>query len=290
MQKTFVVHHLEASTEGRLTDVLGRQIQMTPERTNELLYQGSVWIDQVRVREDIMLNVGQYLRIHAEPRRFPTHKIDWQRTILFDDPDFLVIQKPAGIPVHPTVDNWVENVLFCLKTHLGYPVYITQRLDTPTEGVLVVAKTKWFQGQFNKLLRERSLTKNYKALVPTRLPLGEVVHYMKNTMNAPKEVSTENFEDSIECRLILLACKPVNDGFEVDIQLLTGRTHQIRAQLAALGSPILGDAMYGSTHLNPWMPRHYEAPESIALRAHSVEFQHPSSQKILRFEHKELSF
>jgi 23S rRNA pseudouridine1911/1915/1917 synthase len=278
MPSPYIVHHLLAEKDDFLIDVVKQQTPLSHLEIDDLIYRGSVWSNFLRCRENVMVEKGHYVRVHAQPRRFPAAKIDWKATVIHEESDFIVVQKPAGIPVHPTVDNWVENVIFSLETDLGFPVYITQRLDTGTEGVLVLAKTKWFQGQFNKLLRERRLKKYYCALTQDPVSEGEYVHFMRDTPHAPKEVSLETFEGGMECRLVIQRCIRENDYYRVDVELLTGRTHQIRAQLSALGAPILGDKLYGSTSVNPWMPRRYEAPESVALRAQRVEFRHPSSQ------------
>lgn len=277
MSSPFIVHHLEAMTSGPITDVLEQQIHMPKSTSTALLHHGSIWANYVRVRENVQVEKGQYLRVHAQPRRFPVESINWKNTILHEEPDFLVINKPAGIPVHPTVDNWTENLLYCLEEFLKHPVLITQRLDTATAGLLILAKTKWFQAQFNKLLRERSLTKTYHALAKNPVATGEVLHYMKDTPHAPKQVFDEPFDGALECRLIVRKCEPYESNYLLEIELLTGRTHQIRAQLAALGTPILGDKIYGSEASNPWQPQNYIAPEAIALRAYSLAFQHPAT-------------
>ncbi len=286
MKSAFVVHHIVSATPSKISEVLERQLAIAPSLTEDLLYQGSIWYNHVRVRENIVLEKGAYLRVHAEPRRFPSEKVNWRKTVLYEDDEFLVIQKPSGIPVHATVDNFVENVIYSLQKELECEIYVTQRLDTATEGILLLAKTKWFQSQFNKLLRERDVRKTYLARIEKEIPTGELVHYMQQTLQAPKVVSRTPHEGWQECRLIIESVNTYNVDFDLEIELLTGRTHQIRAQLADLGAPILGDKMYGSQRENPWAPTDYQPSESIALRAHRLEFAHPSKQNKLIFEVK----
>ena len=284
LEKTvFQVHHILAPRQGPLSELVCENTALSLDRFNELLEHGAVWANRLRAKSDQSVEVGQYIRVHAEPRRFPSDKIDWKATIVHEELDFLVINKPAGVPVHATVDNWRQNAIFCLEQAMGFPVYVTQRLDTATEGLLVLAKTKWFQGQFNKLLRERTLKKTYQALVETAVPLGELVHYLLDEPYTPRKVTREPMEGWLECRLIVESCVAHTQGFLVEITLLTGRTHQIRAQLSDVGAPILGDTLYGSKKSNPWEPSEYTAPESIALRAHRLEFIHPSLQTPYRF-------
>lgn len=286
MPSEFIVHHILAETPGALTEILEKQLSLKPDFTLKLLRLGSIWANYERRRENIPIEPGWYIRVHQQPRRFPTQEIDWRSTIVFEDEDMLVINKPAGIPVHASVDNYVENVIYCLSETLGIPLYITQRLDTGTSGILLLAKTKWFQGQFNKLLRERLTQKTYLARVPIALNQGELIHYMQPTPHAPKIVSQTPTEGWQECRLIIKKIKPVSkNSFDTEIELLTGRTHQIRAQLSSLQAPIHGDSLYGSTAQNPWAPKTYKTDDSIALVSYSLEFMHPSKQNRMRFEH-----
>lgn len=286
MSGEFLIHHILSATPSRISEVIERQLAINPSLTEQLLYQGSIYCNSIRVREDLVLKKGDYLRVHAEPRRFPADKVRWREAVIFEDEDFVIVQKPSGIPVHATVDNFVENVIFFLQNELRCTLHVTQRLDTGTEGVLLLAKTKHFQQEFNKLLRERNIQKRYLAKVESPVPLGEHVHYMQQTIKAPKVIAAEAHEGWLECRLIVESVTPTGQYFDIGIQLLTGRTHQIRTQLSALGAPILGDKMYGSQAPNPWAPTRYSPQDSIALRAQRLEFTHPSKQNKCVFEAK----
>lgn len=282
MSKETSIRHIEALRTAPLNEILKEQTFVSDSVAQDLIMRGSIWVNFIRTRENSSVEQGTYIRAHTEPRRFPADKIDWKKTLVHDDDDFILIKKPAGIPVHPTVDNWVENCIYSLEQTLGYPVFVTQRLDTPTEGLLILAKTKYFQSQFNRILRERKIKKLYKAMTEHPVPTGELVHYMEPSLQAPKTVSPVFHEGWQECRLIVQSCTPIEINnkslYQIDIELLTGRTHQIRAQLAAIGAPLLGDSAYGSTADNPWKPLKYEISESIALRADQLLFKHPMRQ------------
>jgi 23S rRNA pseudouridine1911/1915/1917 synthase len=140
---------------------------------------------------------------------------------------------------------------------------VTHRLDNPTEGLLLFAKNKRFQTQFNQLLKEGKIKKLYQAQVQGT-PRWEkntlLTHYMKPSPRGPKEVSKEKNETWAECRLNILQIQEN----QILIELLTGRTHQIRAQLSCEGFPIIGDHLYGATKIHD--------PDSIALKAIELHF------------------
>ena len=143
----------------------------------------------------------------------------------------------------------IENVVEQLRTHLKREIWLTHRLDTSVSGLMVLAKTEKFQREFNSLLGSRNVRKFYRALVERPPKTGLVRHYMSPEEKVPKKLSLETQKDWIECRLDIHEVKPWKsdegkDFWEVYLELQTGRTHQIRAQLSWIGSPILGDKMY----------------------------------------------
>lgn len=113
-----------------------------------------------RVTEDALVPLHSYLRVHVLPRRFPAAQAaDWRGRVLADAPEYVVVNKPAGVPVVPTVDNLVECVLACAAEAVGHPraLACTTRLDVCTEGVVVLAKSSEFAGHFNALIQGRAV-------------------------------------------------------------------------------------------------------------------------------------
>ncbi len=259
-------HHLVSPGKTSVRTLLGTLPQsLSPEA---LLALGAVYLNRRRLRADVELVEGDVLRVHPFPRRFPSAR-DWRSRIVFEDDDVLVVDKPAGLPVHPTCDNARENLVSRLEETLGHRLWICHRLDIATQGLMALAKSKSFCSDMGRWLESREIHKRYRALLSSPVPEGELIHYMAPGDRAPHEVNLEAKEGWRVCRLEVGKVEQVPHGWEVEITLGTGRHHQIRAQLAAIGAPVLGDALYGSKRP---APADLGEGECIALQAFELGF------------------
>lgn len=233
----------------RISEVLAGNFHLDDERQSLLFSLGAIYKNQARVLSDEEVRPSEQLQIYLEPKRYPCEHVNWDSQIVAETEQFYIFNKPAGVPVHSTEDNLIENVLHQLRTYLKKEIWVTHRLDSSVSGVMVLAKTQKFQQDFNCLLSTHRVEKFYQALVERPPLTGVVKHYMSPEEKIPRKLSSEPQKDWLECVLQIHEVKPWKgpegkDFWQVTIQLGTGRTHQIRAQLSWIGSPILGDKWY----------------------------------------------
>jgi 23S rRNA pseudouridine1911/1915/1917 synthase len=209
-------------------------------------------------------------------------------TIVFEDADILVIDKPAGLVVHPGSGNWSGTLLNALLRHApalaGVPrAGIVHRLDKETSGLLVVAKTIPAQVDLVRQLQARSVTREYVAIVHGALlregvvdaPIGRhPVHRTRMAVVARgKPAKTYYF--------------PVDHGSgwsRLRCRLDSGRTHQIRVHLSSIGHPLLGDQVYGASQRKAILPDAALAFPRQALHAARLALIHPGTREELSWE------
>lgn len=262
------VKHFYTAKTAQITEILFDVLNIQADEAEDLLNLGAIYVNNQRAKKNEQLNAGCLLRVHSKPRRYNCAH-NWKNLIIFEDEDFVVLNKPSNIPSHPSVDNALENSLSQLSLAINSDLHITHRLDTLTSGLIVYAKNQNFVKNFNQQLQQQNTEKKYVALVESTAQLPKkVIHYMEPSPRAPKKVSAAYVESWAFCELDIIEQKKYNedliDTSWVKINLLTGRTHQIRAQLSQLQAPIVGDSLYGAK-------QKYLAG-GIALRACELEF------------------
>ena len=213
--------------------------------------------------------------------------------ILFEDQNLLVIHKPAGIAVQSArvgqmdVESEVRNYLAAAARKSGGSLYIglIHRLDQPVEGLLVVAKTKDAAAKLNKQLTEGSLNKKYLAVVSLeneqKEDAGDFADYMIKDGQVAKIVSSKDTAAK-EARLHYKFLKKAENIAIADIEIETGRFHQIRCQMSYHGMPLLGDAKYGSD--TSGLLSQKMGIRNVALCANRIAFKHPGTGKMMEFE------
>ena len=244
------VRHLLSSKTLLLSEFIISQLEISAEIFLAWLDLGAIYLNQKRCLADLVLDPGDYIRVHVQPKRFAELKHSAENYVLAWEKDFVIFNKPQGYPCHPTVDNRKENLITYFENHFQRKFYLTHRLDNGTGGVWLLALNSEFQKTFNLILQNQQSQKIYWARTEKKWTQGSglFTHHMKPSLRAPREVFEQAFETSLECRLqIENIIDTENLTSDLEIRLLTGRTHQIRSQLAFLGNPILGDLMYGSS-------------------------------------------
>ena len=209
--------------------------------------------------------------------------------IQYEDKELLVIYKPAGLATQSarvTSPDLVSSVMRHLK---GAPVYVVHRLDQPVEGLLVLAKTKQAAAGLSKQLQAGTLNKQYYALVyrgAEELPKEEILadYLWKNPQTQKAEIVAQASGKGKQAKLHYRVMTGKDDIALLDVRIETGRFHQIRAQLAHAGFPILGDQKYGT---QTSMERSEELGiKNVSLLAYALTFTHPKTVKQMEFQAK----
>ncbi len=192
--------------------------------------------------------------------------------VLYVDGWIAVIVKPAGLMVepdkqgHPNVQDWAEH-------QWGGQTWAVHRLDRPTSGLLVLARKKTGCTRLMQQFEKRLVGKRYVFRTEATLPEGEWF-WEDQLEKRPAEFRSVVVEAPAGQRASLRGQR-VNDQ-EAEVELFTGRYHQIRAQAAHRKMPVLGDVFYGG---KAWLQ------EGIALHASFLRFMHPQSQEVMEYKH-----
>jgi hypothetical protein len=134
----------------------------------DLIDFGAVYHNRRKLTKDSWVTSGDYIRVHASPRRYPeVYSYDWQEALIHVDIEggFVVVHKPRGVPVAPTIDNAKECVVTQVEEILDVKLLPTHRMDVDTSGLLVLATKRKFVGKFNHELKNGNVQRNYRALV-----------------------------------------------------------------------------------------------------------------------------
>jgi 23S rRNA pseudouridine1911/1915/1917 synthase len=203
--------------------------------------------------------------------------------VLHEDNHIIVVNKRVGDIVQgdKTGDKPLSEVVKeYIKDKYNKPgevfLGVVHRLDRPTTGIVVFARTTKALQRLNELFKNRETQKTYWAIVKNKpeFSQGKLIHFMKrNEKNNTSKAHIKEVPDSKIASLDYTIFKELNNYFALEINLHTGRHHQIRAQLAAINCPIKGDLKYGFDRSNP--------DGGIHLHARKLVFTHPVSKDLL---------
>lgn len=277
--------HVRKHSAGQTLSALLAQVRpysVSPALMMDHIKRGWLTVDGKRPRLEQVLVAGNIVNFVVPDTVEPT--IGVALTVLFEDDDMLVVDKPAPMAVHPS-GRFNKNALVSLGA-LAWPdvsLKPVHRLDADTTGVLVLAKHRAAAHALIGQFKERRVQKRYLARVMGR-PSEQQFTVEASIASAPAAAGAREMSASgqvAETTVELLGA--LGDGTSlVAVYPATGRTHQIRLHLQHVGLPIVGDTVYGPT---PDTASGFAASEAgLCLHAQAVAFQHPQSSTLVTLE------
>lgn len=232
-------------------------------------------------------NVVNDLNSCIQPQNIPLD-------IKFEDKHLLVINKPKGMLTHPTAHSNENTLVNALMYHCGNNLSnkeepqrrgIVHRLDKNTAGLILAAKTDEAALNLQKQIREKTAQRKYLAVALGYFSHSEgiidkpLAHYIKDNVKM-KVVPEGEGKDAITYYKVL---EQFADAALVELELKTGRTHQIRAHLSSIGHPVFGDTLYGSKGHTAEYLRNIKTTQQV-LQSYKLSFTHPKNNDIMNFE------
>jgi 23S rRNA pseudouridine1911/1915/1917 synthase len=282
----------------RLDQALARMFpEHSRSRLQHWLREGLVRLDARAAKPKQKIHGGEEVEIRPRPRpetlAFRAEPIALD--VVYEDDTVIVLNKPAGMVVHPASGNWRGTLLNALLEHAPGSAAIPRagivhRLDKDTTGLLVAAKTVEAQTSLVRQLQARTVKREYVALVHGSVRAdGEVSAAMGRHPRDRKRMATVASGKPALTRYRVL--KRFEQATLLECSLATGRTHQIRVHMQSIGHPLVGETVYrgrrtsrSDSQLDDPNAARLDAFPRQALHAARLAFEHPSSGRLVRFE------
>lgn len=281
--KVQIIEIGERNADQRLDNFLLSQLKGVPKsRIYKLLRSGQVRVNKGRKKPNYRLHHGDQVRIppvrtsERPPGEVPQYWLDRiQQSILLEDDQVLVLNKPAGIAVH-SGSNIAYGVIEALRQlrDKDAMLELVHRLDRDTSGCLVIAKTRAALNKLHEQFRdEHAMEKIYRAILVGRWQGGEKMidaPLLKNTLQGGERMVQVD-EAGKPAQSLFSPLEYFDRASFMEIRLFTGRTHQIRVHAAHSGHPVAGDRKYGDDSFNQYLKQ--QDLRRMFLHAHRLGFE-----------------
>jgi 23S rRNA pseudouridine1911/1915/1917 synthase len=258
-----------------------------------LIKEGHIQVAGRSTKPNQLARAGQVVSIELpEPVEAAPQPEALPLPILYQDRDLVVVDKPAGMVVHPAAGHGSGTLVNALLHHVHdlsgiggeKRPGIVHRLDRGTSGLMVVAKNDAAHEELSRQFRDREVEKEYVALVWGIVQAGRRIDAPIGRDPAHRKKMSARARRSREAVTRIVRAKPMRALTLVHVAIHTGRTHQIRVHLSAIGHPIVGDPLYGGVHRRvPGDLRAVTHLERPFLHAARLVFTHPRDGRRMEF-------
>lgn len=278
-QRHRLTYIVRSEEEGLLREFLTKHKQISKRSLAKIKYTGELLVNGEPVTVRACLKAGDRVDVvfpletesdYLMPEKMELH-------IVYEDDDVLLINKPAGIAVHPTFNYTRGTIANGVMYHWQlkgwqrtfHPV---NRLDKDTSGLILIAQSRFAHQQLSLQQKEHLIERRYYAFVHGAIDRDE------GTIEAPIGRATDSIikraviEDGKYAKTFYKVKKRTSQYTWLDVRLATGRTHQIRVHFSSIGHPLIGDDLYGGTR---------ELCSRQALHAYYTSFKHPQSKRLI---------
>jgi 23S rRNA pseudouridine1911/1915/1917 synthase len=271
---------------GRLDKILTKELKQSRNQVEQLIKEGLVLVNSKIIKKrGYKLSIDDKIE-YSFREVIPKEKIivDFDIEIIYEDEVMMIVNKPAGLVVHPapsvkeaTLVDWLIHKGISLSTISGEERHgIVHRIDKNTTGALVIAKTNEAHRKLSEQLQDKSMGRYYLALIDYPLKESGVVEKPIGR-NRKNRLKMDVIVDGKYAKSKFYKLAESNKDIElIAVKLFTGRTHQIRVHLNSLGRHILGDELYGFKSKNSKIKR-------VFLHAYKLYLTHPTTEKKIEF-------
>lgn len=293
VEQTF---HVEGECHGwRLDQFLQKRIKRLSRERIQRVIRGDCWVDGVPAKPSTRVRSGQTVVFHRPA--LPEPEVPKNIRLVYEDPWFYIIEKPAGLPIHPTAKYHLSTLTAVLREQFpDEPLQVAHRLDRETSGLLLIARHAQAGSALKTMFAQRTMHKRYLALV------HGIPSFSHQSITAPLGPDVQ-----AKTRLRMAVIPPGQEGLHAhtDVHTIcsrgaytlveciphTGRQHQIRVHLAFSGHPIVADKLYpDETIFLAWADHGWEAVAHLvplprhALHAAGLSFVHPHTNQLVTCE------